>query len=227
MCLKSPGPRCAAHTRPEFTNSQNDLKEVANDHRNNPTPESTSKLAQARQRFYEAWVHYSGTPQGQKELLQRINDIEDKGQDAELLWGVYDRAMQDRRKSMQASNALQMGAEPPVCRTREREVNGLRLAMTGHALRQAREKGFDMPTISAAFSSPDRVYPNGRYPGQWRVTGNGICIVGEPVGDSFEVKTMYLDGVVTKPRPDQLKTSEGAEYHRRYKQQGAGARTFR
>jgi hypothetical protein len=48
----------------------------------------------------------------------------------------------------------------------------------------ATEKNFSMEVIQRTFDHPTRVYPSGSHPGQWRVTGNGICLVGIPDVDN-------------------------------------------
>lgn len=88
--------------------------------------------------------------------------------------------------------------------------------MTYHAENQIKAKGFSLDDIQAAFSSPEKVYPNGKYAGQYRVVGNSICLVGQPVGETFNVITVYEDGVLTPPRPEQLDTPEGRRYAERY-----------
>lgn len=96
-------------------------------------------------------------------------------------------------------------------------TKGMTIAFSAHALKQAQDKGFSRNDIMSAFNSPTRVYPNGKkYPGQYRVCGAGICLVGRPEGRSFVVLTMYADGVLTPPRADQLNTPEGRRYAERY-----------
>jgi hypothetical protein len=75
--------------------------------------------------------------------------------------------------------------------------------MTAHATQVMRDKGFDPATVARTLKAPSEVYPSGMYPGQWRITGNGLCIVGKPEGDAFIIITMYLDRVITPLRPDQ------------------------
>lgn len=224
MCLPSPGPRCASHTHKEFVSARESLSDASRTYKASPTPENQAHLETARQKTYEAWVHYTATPAGQCEMIQKINDLEAAGKDASTYQGILDQAQALRSRQMQAHSALRRGSEPAVCKTKVKEVDGTMLHVREHALKQARLKGFDMATIEQTFRSPMRVYPNGRYQGQWRVTGNGICLVGEPRGGRFEVVTMYLDGVVTKPRADQLKTAEGAEFAGRYSTSGGRAR---
>ena len=76
-------------------------------------------------------------------------------------------------------------------------------------------KGFDPRTVIATLKSPAEVYPSRSHPGQWRVTGNGLCIVGKPEGARFILITVYLDRVLTECRADQMNTPEGRRYAER------------
>jgi hypothetical protein len=95
-------------------------------------------------------------------------------------------------------------------------TEGFRLHATDHALKQILDKGFAIEKIRETFENPAKLYKNGKYEGQYRVTGNGLCLVGKPKGTTFTLITVYADGVMTPPRPDQLNTPEGQEYARRY-----------
>ncbi|AVD99401.1 hypothetical protein SEA_BILLNYE_230 [Streptomyces phage BillNye] len=95
-------------------------------------------------------------------------------------------------------------------------TRGLRLHATDHALKQILQKGFAVEKIRETFENPVKLYKNGKYEGQYRVTGNGICLVGKPKGNTFTLITVYEDGVMTPPRPDQLETEEGRAYAERY-----------
>lgn len=83
---------------------------------------------------------------------------------------------------------------------------------TAHFVKTCKDKGFDADKIIATLLAPAEVYPSRSHPGQWRVTGNGLCIVGKPEGDRFVMITIYLDRVVTPVRPDQLDTPEGRRF---------------
>ncbi len=96
-------------------------------------------------------------------------------------------------------------------------TEGFRLHATDHALNQIIQKGFEVEEIREVFNNPVKLYRNGKYEGQYRVTGNGICLVGKPKGNVFTLITVYEDGVMTPPRPDQLDTPEGKAYAERYK----------
>lgn len=54
------------------------------------------------------------------------------------------------------------------------------LKLSKHAERMAAEKNFTLETIEKTFNFPERVYPNGRFPGQYRITGYGLCLTGIP-----------------------------------------------
>lgn len=95
-------------------------------------------------------------------------------------------------------------------------TQGFALRPTAHALRQIAQKGFNPLHVKGAFENPDEVYASGSHPGQYRVTGNGLCLVGKPEGNEFVLITVYLDRVVTPPRPDQLVTPEGRKFAERY-----------
>lgn len=93
------------------------------------------------------------------------------------------------------------------------------LKLTAHARKQMEAKGFTQESINGMFTAPENIYPNKKFEGQFRVVGNGICLVGQPMTDrTFLVFTMYEDGVMTPPRADQLDTPEGKAYAKRYEQ---------
>ena len=96
------------------------------------------------------------------------------------------------------------------------ETTGLTLILTHHARKVAEDKGFPLNQIHQTFDRPRRVYRSRSHPGQHRVTGHGLCLVGRKCGDKFVVMTIYLDEVLTPPRPDQLATAEGQDYAERY-----------
>lgn len=97
-------------------------------------------------------------------------------------------------------------------------TQGMNLKVTQHARRQIAEKGFDPTAIAKTFLNPDEVYASRSHPGQYRVTGNGVCLVGKPEGNTFVLITVYADRVLTPPRPDQLDTPEGRAYAQRWAQ---------
>lgn len=95
-------------------------------------------------------------------------------------------------------------------------TGGLTLVITKHARSQMVAKGFDEAIVKGVFATPERVYPSGSHPGQFRITGNGVCLVGKPKEGKFILITLYADGVLTPPRPDQMWTEEGRRYADRY-----------
>ena len=102
-------------------------------------------------------------------------------------------------------------------------TKGYTLRLTAHAGRQMEAKGFSQEDVEETFNNFDNIYPNRKFEGQFRIVGNGICLVGKPDNGTFLVFTMYEDGVMTPPREDQLNTPEGKAYAERYrKAQAAG-----
>lgn len=90
-----------------------------------------------------------------------------------------------------------------------------KLFITNHGRRQMTSKGYTNVQVHDAFNSPEEVYPNGKYPGQWRICGNGLCLVGEPGkrnSEEFYMVTIYADKILTAPRADQMNTEEGKRY---------------
>lgn len=226
MCKpKSEGPRCAGHTRPIFDKAREKARETRLAYESDPHNEGKRQaFLAARQDLYNAWVDHSTTPKGMGELLQTINDRTEKGLDVTQHWAVVEVAERKRAIQMRVREAL--AVTPVVTESSHHMLRGRKIAFESHALSQARKKMFDMATINETFKHPEEVYKNGRYEGQWRITGNGICLVGEPSkdGKTFRVITMYLDKVVTPPRPDQLRTAEGRDFARRFATSGGRAR---
>lgn len=95
-------------------------------------------------------------------------------------------------------------------------TEGYKLAFSKHAHDQLLKKNVGVQRATEAFENPDKVYPNKKYEGQFRIVGNGICLIGRPMGRTFKVFTVYEDGVMTPPRPDQLDTPEGQQYAKLY-----------
>lgn len=98
-------------------------------------------------------------------------------------------------------------------------TEGMRLTMTRHACKQAASKGFTAEQIQRCFDSPKKVYPSKSHPGQYRIVDQDICLVGVPVSATeFRAITLYVNGSLTPPRPDQMNTAEGRRYAERYRQ---------
>lgn len=96
------------------------------------------------------------------------------------------------------------------------ETDGLRLSMTSHARMTIADKGFDRYAIMDTFHRPECSTEVRKYPGQVRLIGNGLALVGKVVQDMFILITVYEDGTLTPPRPDQMGTPEGRRYANRY-----------
>ncbi|XAO35397.1 hypothetical protein SEA_FRANCOB_233 [Streptomyces phage Francob] len=109
-------------------------------------------------------------------------------------------------------------------------TEGYKLVLSKHAREQLLKKTGTMGITRAeqAFETPDKVYPNKKYVGQFRVVGLGLCLIGRPTANGlFRVFTVYEDGVLTPPRPDQLGTPEGdayAEIYRKAQKNGKAKR---
>jgi hypothetical protein len=97
-----------------------------------------------------------------------------------------------------------------------KDTSGFTLKVSDHSIKVMADKGFDPETVKETFNNPTQVYPSRSHPGQYRITGNGLCLVGRPTGNIFTLITLYADRVLTPPRPDQLDTPEGRRYAERY-----------
>jgi len=95
-------------------------------------------------------------------------------------------------------------------------AKGTTLRVTTHALRQIQAKGFDPAAVKAVHAAPTRVTEVRAHPGQIRLIGRGMALVGRVEGRIFHLITIYADGVLTPPRADQLDTAEGRRYAERY-----------
>lgn len=76
--------------------------------------------------------------------------------------------------------------------------------VTAHFLKQMKAKGFDGAAVIEALRNPYKVTEVRRYPGQVRFCGGGLAVVVRPEDGVFHLITVYLDGVVTALRPDQM-----------------------
>lgn len=224
MCQAAPGPRCASHTRAEMSTAKGALaqaKKTALRARSEADKQRAQEtLYKAQSTYYKSMIEYYGTPTGEEELRESIARKERAGADtsaAKKLLLQAQRNRDERKRAGAASKSALKGAGG-VVRTNSDvpAIAGRSLALTGHASSQAQEKGFSAETIAKTFRNPEEVYPSRSHPGQWRVTGNGVCLVGVPEGDKFRVITMYADRVLTPPRPDQLNTKEGRIFAERY-----------
>lgn len=74
---------------------------------------------------------------------------------------------------------------------------------TDHFKAQFRAKGFTTAQVQDAIENPYKVTDVTRYPGQRRYCGRlGVAIVVD--ADGVTLRTIYLDGVKTPLRPDQM-----------------------
>jgi hypothetical protein len=97
-----------------------------------------------------------------------------------------------------------------------KSTKGITLSLTKHAKKQAKSKGFPIRNILDMWNGKPRIISSRSHPGQYRVCGNGICVVGVPKGRAFVAITVYVDQDLTPPRPDQLATRAGRRYAERY-----------
>lgn len=79
-------------------------------------------------------------------------------------------------------------------------MNITEVRFTEHFKKQFRSKGFTSAQIREAIEHPYKITDVRRYPGQRRYCGGGVAVV---MRDRTAI-TVYLDGVVTPLRPDQL-----------------------
>lgn len=90
---------------------------------------------------------------------------------------------------------------------------------TQHFVEKMKTLDIDPEDVIKTLMEPKKCYqsgPNSKYPNQWRLTGNGICITADHRGGQLVLRTVFMDGAMTPPREDQLDTPEGREYARRY-----------
>lgn len=73
--------------------------------------------------------------------------------------------------------------------------------LSGHARRQAKEKGFSEDAVLRAAHQPSVTYDNGRYPGQKRHIRDGVVAVVDP--ERGRVVTVYSNVEKTKLRTNQ------------------------
>lgn len=101
-------------------------------------------------------------------------------------------------------------------------TNGLTMRFTKHARQQMEAKQFSWSTVRNGFAEAtaenNTIYPNKKFEGQFRIIAGNVCLIGKPQNGVFIVFTVYEDGVMTPPRPDQLETPQGRMYAKRYGQ---------
>jgi len=96
------------------------------------------------------------------------------------------------------------------------KFEGKNVRVTQHVRDTIIKKGFDPEKVRRAIENPERTTDVLKYPGQIRSIGEGLAVVMRPDGRGWLAITVYLDGVLTPPREDQLKTPEGRRYAARY-----------
>jgi hypothetical protein len=85
-------------------------------------------------------------------------------------------------------------------------MNANQFHYTAHLIQQAQDKGIQLSRIMQVLEHPTKITPVTRYPNQSRYIGQGIAVIVCDLSNS--VITVYLDGVVTPLRPDQIARGE-------------------
>lgn len=98
------------------------------------------------------------------------------------------------------------------------KFEGKNVRVTQHVRDTIVKKGFDAEKVRRAIEHPEKVTDVLKHPGQVRAIGEGLAVVLAPYarGKEWMAVTVYLDGVLTPPRPDQMNTPEGRRYAARY-----------
>ena len=78
--------------------------------------------------------------------------------------------------------------------------------LTAHVQQQAAAKGIDLAQLQRVLANPDRITKVTRYENQARYIGEGIAVIVCTTNGA--VITVYLDGVITPLRPDQIARGE-------------------
>lgn len=77
----------------------------------------------------------------------------------------------------------------------------MKYQLTAHASKQIEAKGLTEELIQAVWEDPESTYPSHRHPGQHKRIGQGICLCCDDTG---KVITVFIHGVITALRPDQV-----------------------
>ena len=77
--------------------------------------------------------------------------------------------------------------------------------LTQHVQAQAAAKGIDLGKLERVLAHPQHITRVSKYPNQSRYIGEGIAVI---VSNDGAVITVYLDGVMTPLRPDQIARGE-------------------
>lgn len=88
-------------------------------------------------------------------------------------------------------------------------LEGKEIIPTQHLKKQMQEKGITINQVIEAISNPDKITdvrtrPEFAKAGQKRFCGAGVAVVAEVREDEVILITVYLDGVCTPLREDQL-----------------------
>lgn len=224
MCYPSPGPRCASHTKTAMIAAGERLAAASEALNRDDSPANLEAKKKANEDYFRAQVEYCSTPRGQQMITGMINKARESGGDETAYVSLQERGRRMRATQMRGAIINDLQALSSTTDSMDSRVKGTRLSLSAHAVKMAVEKGFDAREVATAFKKPERVYDSGSHPGQVRVTGNGMCLVGERRGNTFNIVTIYLDGVVTPPRADQAQTAEGRDFASRYQRHGSNAR---
>jgi hypothetical protein len=85
-------------------------------------------------------------------------------------------------------------------------MNANQFHYTRHLIAQSQAKNIPLSRIMQTLENPSRITTVSQHPNQSRYIGNGIAVI---VCDSdHSVITVYLDGVLTPLRPDQIARGE-------------------
>lgn len=223
MCEAYPGLRCASHTHAEALSAKKALDAAKKDLRQarsvDEREEAKQSILRCEDKYRKSLVEYYGTPTGEKKLRDEISRKEAQGANADTARGLLTMALKHReeRKNLARHAHRDMLSNKKI-NTSVKALRDRTVVFSSHSKDQMKVKGFKAQDVAALLQNPDEVYPSRSHEGQWRVTGKGICLVGEPKGGEFVVITMYQDRVLTPVRSDQLNTPEGRLYAERMRQ---------
>jgi hypothetical protein len=66
------------------------------------------------------------------------------------------------------------------------------LVLTKHAIDKLKQKGFTLHLVNETFLRPEQIRASGSYPGQYKIIGNNIVLIGVPNDRRhFTVVTIY------------------------------------
>lgn len=70
-------------------------------------------------------------------------------------------------------------------------TQGLKIQTTLSVLRKIIARNYAPKMIMEVFSSPEKIEPSLERPGQFKIFGQGICLVGAQHNDNFVLITVY------------------------------------